>query len=492
MKKILRLICVALMFAGIFAFMPAGAEAQENETILSGIYIEEIDLSGLSKSEAYQACMNRLEELKLCVVYLSDENGVVAEVPAGEFGLDWDNPQIVDEALSLGRKGNAVARYKERKDIEHNGVVYNMELIVDEALVAQIVEEKCVGVGTQAVNPTLVRENGEFIIKDGQTGIAVDREATSKAICDALLANRSTDTVDVELVTTISDPAAKKEDLAKVKDLLGTFTTSYSSSNAARSGNVVNGTSLINGTVLFPGEEFSTYNAVKPFTTENGYFMAGSYLNGMVVDSMGGGICQVSTTLYNAVIRAELEITQRHSHSMVVTYVKVSEDAAIAESSGKDFTFVNNYDYPIYIEGITGPDKKVTFNIYGVETRPEGRTVEFENEIIQTLTPETERIIADASQGIGYVKIQSAHIGYKARLWKIVKENGVEVSREQVNSSSYSMSPRTAVVGINTANPQRLAEIQAAIGTANIDHVRGVAAALYAQEVAEAAGQPPQ
>ena len=215
--------------------------------------------------------------------------------------------------------------------------------------------------------------------------------------------------------------------------------------------------------------------------------MAGSYLSGMVVDSMGGGICQVSTTLYNAVLMAELEVTERHNHSMIVTYTQVSGDAAISESAGKDFRFVNNTDYPIYIEGITTENKKITFNIYGVETRDANRTIEYQNVILQVIHPETERIIADAGQGVGYVSVQSAHTGYKAELWKIVYVDGVEVSREQVNYSSYSMSPRTAVVGINTNNPQRQAEILAAIGTNNIEHVRGIAAQLYAQEVAEAA-----
>lgn len=102
------------------------------------------------------------------------------------------------------------------------------------------------------------------------------------------------------------------------------------------------------------------YETVAPFTAENGYAMAGSYLNGEVVDSMGGGICQVSTTLYNAVLRAELEVVERSPHSMTVHYVELSEDAAIA-GTYKDFKFKNSTDYPIYIEGYTTSVKKITF-----------------------------------------------------------------------------------------------------------------------------------
>lgn len=228
------------------------------------------------------------------------------------------------------------------------------------------------------------------------------------------------------------------------------------------------------------------YDAVKPFSADNGYYMAGSYLNGQVVDSIGGGICQVSSTLYNAVLLAELEVTERHPHSMIVTYVPRSADAAIAESSGKDFRFINNTDHPIYIEGTTS-GKNITFTIYGVETRSADRTVEYVSETLAENVPTTEKIIADAGQGVGYISIQSAHIGYRARLWKVVYENGVEVSREEVNNSSYSMSPRTAVVGTNTDNPDFNARIQDAIASGSIDNCKAVANQILAEINAAAA-----
>ena len=249
---------------------------------------------------------------------------------------------------------------------------------------------------------------------------------------------------------------------------------------------MANGCRLINGTVLYPGEEFSAYNTNKPFTEENGYYLAGSYLNGQVVESLGGGICQVSSTLYNAVLRAELQVVERNSHSMVVNYVDKSADVAIAESSGKDFRFVNNTDYPIYIEGYT-ENKKITFNIYGVETRDPSRKVEFESEILTETVPDHEDIVADASQPIGYVSATSAHIGYTAKLWKIVYENGVEVSREVVNNSTYKATPRTAVVGIASANPEYTAAMQAAIATGSIDNCKAMAAQLNEMAAAAAA-----
>ena len=176
---------------------------------------------------------------------------------------------------------------------------------------------------------------------------------------------------------------------------------------------------------------------------------------------------------------AELEVTQRYNHSMIVAYVDPSADAAIAESASKDFKFVNNTDAPIYVEGII-QNKKITVNIYGKETRDENREVIYESEIISRTPPGQDVIYVDAGRPIGYIVKESAHVGYKARLWKVVKENGEVVERTQVNSSTYKMTPRYATVGVATADPNAYNEIMAAIGTSSIDHVQNVIAILTA------------
>ena len=490
MKKFLKFTTITLMTALLICGRSFMVKAEEAETMKAGIYIEDIDVAGMTEAEANAAVETYIEEIKSMPVILRAAQGNEVEVTVADFGLEWTNTDIVKDALSIGTTGNPIARYKEVKDLENNGMTYRLEYSIDDALVAQVIQEKCLEFDQHAQSATMERINGEFVIHEEVVGAVVDEVASAEAIKTALSSSESMSDEGfvIDLVAKVEEPVGTAEDLLAVKDLLGSFTTSFSSSGKARSANVANGAALINGSVIYPGEEYSFYDNVKPFTYDNGYFMAGSYLSGMVVDSMGGGICQVSTTLYNAVLMAELEVTERHNHSMIVTYTQVSGDAAISESAGKDFCFVNNTDYPIYIEGYTSEDKKITFNIYGVETRDANRTIAYENVILQVIQPDYERIIADVTQGVGYVSVQSAHTGYKAELWKIVYVDGVEVSREQVNYSSYSMSPRTAVVGVATANPQRQAEILAACTTNNIEHVRGVAAVLYAQEIAEITG----
>lgn len=481
-----RLSVVTALCISVFSFGMT-AEAKEDEKIESGIYVNDINLSGKTVSEAQkeiQAYVDSFAEEQITLHAIDDH---VIVTTASELGMKWSNPDIVEEAAGLGKDGNIVQCYKALKDLEYANKVYKVTFDFDKAKIKALIEEQGLQYNQEAVNTTLTKVDDVFQITEGQTGIVVDAQASTDAVYEHLVQNWNGTSCDIDLVVTVDEPQGNAEELALVKDVLGTFTTSFSTSGASRSANVKNGCNLINGWTLYPGEEFSTYEAVAPFTEANGYYMAGSYLNGQVVDSLGGGICQVSTTLYNAVLRAELEVSERYNHSMIVSYVEPSADAAIAESSGKDFKFVNNTEHPIYIEGITTPEKQITFTIYGVETRESNREVQYESVVLERIAPDTEVIYTDASRPVGYCAVQSAHIGYKAQLWKVVTVDGVEVEREQINSSAYNKAPRSATVGVATADPAAYEAIMAAVATNSVDQVKAVAGAYQAAADAAAA-----
>lgn len=477
MKKIIKgLVGFGL---GIMVFsLPAMAVHAEEDQILNGIYVDDLSLGGMTKQEAEKALEDYTDALAGKTITLIAAENHEVPVTLSELGFDWSNREIIEEAAKIGQDGNVIKRYKAAKDLEHQNVVYHMEFSLDQDLTQAILSERCSVYDVAAQDASLSRENGQFVVIPGQTGQVVDLAASETELLNYLNGSWGKEDSQFPLTVIVDEARGTAEELSKVKDVLGTFSTSFKTSSAARCANVRNGCELINGTILYPGDEFSTYVAVSPFTEANGYYLAGSYLNGQVVDSFGGGICQDSTTLYNAVLLAELEVTERHNHSMIVSYVDPSADAAIAESAGKDFRFVNNTQAPIYIEGYTTEDKQVCFTIYGMETRSSDRQVRYESEIISRTVPDTEVIYTNEGLPVGSVAVQSAHIGYKANLWKIVTEGGVEVSREMVNSSSYKMVPRTATVGVATQDPNAYNEIMAAVGTGNIDHVKGVAAAL--------------
>ena len=464
-----------------FLFISLPVQAKEVVYIKDGIYVSDIHVGGMTVEEATAAVEEYVESLQPLEFTLQAAEAGESVVTAQQLGLTWKNEEVIREAAAVGQKGNIIQRYKMMKDLQYNNLRFELEFDVDVEAVSLLVED-CAKYDRDAINMSLKREDGEFVIVEGQIGYKLDVEKSIDEVIDFITQDWNHQGGAIALVVEEAQPRGTAEELSVVQDVLSSYTTSFKSSGEDRSANVTNGCKLIDGTVLYPGEEFSTMEKVTPFTEKNGYYMAGSYLSGKVVDSLGGGICQVSTTLYNAGLFAELDVTQRYNHSMVVSYVEPSADAAIAESAGKDFKFVNNTEYPIYIEGKV-KNKKLTFTIYGKETRPENREVSFESVILETTPAGPEVIYTDASQKIGYVSKQSAHIGYKAQLWKIVKVDGEEVSREQVNRSTYKMSPRQATFGVATADPNAYNEIMAAIGTGSIDHTVNVMNMLMAAPV---------
>ncbi len=431
------------------------------ETILKGVSIDKLDVSGMTREEALAALESYEKNLGGQSIKLGIGDNVI-EAKLSDLGVTFDNEDLVDEAIGVGHAGNIVKRYKDQKDLQHSGKTFPLSWQTNEDTVRTYVENNCTKYDKKAQNASLTRENGAFNFVAGTEGLELNVDSAVRTISDYLENSWTSDNTEVlNLETQVTEPEGSAEELANIKDLLGSFTTSFSTSGSNRCKNVSSGASHINGTVLYPGEEFSTYETVSPFTEANGYAMAGSYLNGEVVDSMGGGICQVSTTLYNAVLRAELNVTERSPHSMTVHYVDLSEDAAIA-GTYKDFKFVNSTEYPIYIEGYTTSDKKITFNIYGKETRDKNRTISFESQMVSE-TPATTILQEDAGQGIGYKAVSSkGSSGYVAELYKIVKVNGVETDRIKVNKSTYKGTNRVVTYG--TAGDPTLSEnLRAAI-----------------------------
>ncbi len=477
MKKAKWLWGILLLGLAVMSADPMEARAGER-TIEQGVYAGDINISGMTSQEAAIAVQDYVDSLSGVEITLNAVNGNTVTVTAGDLGLQWNNPGIIEEAIEIGKQGNIVQRFKALKALESSNRIYPIDLGFRQETIQTVLSEQCSIYDQPAVNATLSRSDGSFSVVEGQIGYAVDVAASATQLESYLSGDWNHEATTVDLVITETKPQGDAATLAQVKDVLGTYTTSYRTSGSSRCSNIANGCRLIDGTTLYPGEQLSVLDKITPFTEANGYYLAGSYLNGTVVESFGGGICQVSTTLYNAVLRAELQVDDRSNHSMIINYVEPSEDAAIAESGGKDFKFTNNLDYPIYIEG-TISGKSITFTIYGVETRDSNRTVEYESVVLETTVPPTDTITADPSLPVGYVDVtQSVHIGYKAQLWKIVKENGVEVSREQVNSSTYKAVPRYVTVGTATSDPNVAAQLQAAIDTGVLDNVNAVLATV--------------
>lgn len=474
MKKIGK-IMVGLTACACF-FLPAvDAKATDVVVFREGVFLEDVSLSGKTVEEVDADIQAKVDEALQKTFILSVEGNDV-EVTGEELGIYSKNLEDVEDALYVGYSGNVIERYKAIKDLEHSPVVFDLVLTADANAIKTVLEEKCSEYNQPAVDATVKRVNGSFVITEGQQGIVVDVDATVKGLQNFIENEWNGEDAFYSVAVKTEEPRGTKEELAKIQDVLGSFSTSYSSSGSNRSGNVANGTALIDGAVLYPGDEFSVYNAVSPFTEDNGYYMAGSYLNGQVVESFGGGICQVSTTLYNAVLLAELDIVERYNHSMIVNYVDPSADAAIA-GTYKDFKFKNNTDAPIYVEGYTSSDKRIYFTIYGQETREAGRKVTYESKVLQEKDPGKPKMVVDASMKLGSYSTSSAHTGYVAELYKVVTVNGVETERTRVNKSTYQASPATMVVGVKSSDKDAVKAMKAAVKNGDVALVKRLATA---------------
>ncbi len=175
-------------------------------------------------------------------------------------------------------------------------------------------------------------------------------------------------------------PSLSTEQAEKCNTVLGTFTTVYTGAGNGRAQNIKNGAKKLHGKVVLPGEAFSVAGALMPFTVENGYAPGGTYIDGQLSESIGGGVCQLSSTLYNALLQTNLEITERHPHSMPVGYVPLGRDAAIA-GDYKDLKFKNTTNVPVLLLcEATGTEVKV--KVYGAEEVKRGSVI-FESVITE-------------------------------------------------------------------------------------------------------------
>ena len=473
MKKSKKAGLILTVGAALFLAAGAPALADETDTISKNVYIGGVNVSGMTEEQATKAVEEKLGKGTggNYTVKIGDETTTAT---AENFGMEWTNREVVHEAMEVAKGGNLIKQYKDKKDLQVEPKNFEVAYAPNEQAVKTYVEKLAEEYNRDAEEGDITFANGYPEVTGGETGIAVNVDQSVSSIMKAL----EGDGTELTVVAEVQKPSVTKEELSQVKDVLGTATTYYGSSYE-RNTNVEVGASKINGTLIMPGETFSVTAAVTPFNADNGYYPAPSYESGQVVDTYGGGICQVSTTLYNAVLKAELQVDERHNHTMLVSYVDPSKDAAIAEGL-MDFIFTNNTDAPIYIYGV-GYQGTLNFTIYGHETRDPNRSISFRSETLsQTDASTNVKLVAKSDQNIGYLnQTQSAHQGLEAVLWKDIVNADGTTDTVQVNSSSYQASPAIYEVGIVSPNTQASAAIQTAIANNDLATVQAIINGSY-------------
>ena len=443
-----------------------------NTKIMNGVFVNGVDISNLSKQEAVELLNNKLNnnDENYITVY---RNGVTDIVHLEEIGGEFNTEKAVNEAYRIGREGNivqcnydilltSILKKKLKTTVEY-----------DKEKLEKKINETSLKIPDIALKASYAISDNNVVIKNSKAGYKIKADEFEKNMVEQFSSDTKKFEIPVEKVEkqeidiqaihdeiykepkdayytknpykvykeetgldfAISIEEAKKmlqedkeeytiplkvlEPNVKVGNLdngafpdqLASFTTYYGTGDAGRSYNIYLASKSISETVVMPGETFSFNTLIGECSTRTGYRESTIYLNGELSRGIGGGICQVSTTLYNAVLRANLEIVQRRNHSLSVTYVPLGQDAMVSIGSS-DFQFKNNRDYPVKVVASTGTGS-ITCQIYGLKNDTEYE-VKLETKVIFKTATNT-----------------------KTQTYKILYLNGREVSRTLLSTDSY-------------------------------------------------------
>lgn len=393
---------------------------------------------------------------------------VSAHLAGHETQLTETNVAVTDEGITVvnGQSGKKADREKleelivsefaksERKEIEVSFVVTAPSETDCDNLLDPLIS-------SYREAEYIKDENGNITVTEDVPGVVLDKTEAVK-----IMKEHTTEGESYVIPCQVQLSKYTKEYLEEClfKDNLASYSSSFATSGANRSSNVILAANTISGTVLMPGDVFSFNSALGERTVANGYKTAGAYVGGKTVDQVGGGICQVSSTLYNTVLLSNLEIVERRSHQMVVGYVPQGRDATVNWGT-TDFRFKNNTDFPVKIVSeING--KNVKISMLGTKTIP-NMEVKIETETVSVLSP-AERYVEDPTLPAGTTKKDTGKTGYVVASTRVVYSNGAEIKREKLTNSRYNPTDTVITVGtmeLPTEAVQTAPETPATSGT---------------------------
>lgn len=351
-----------------------------------------------------------------------------------DINVQYDFEKAAKESVEYGKDLSLNKRISIIKNKEPEEHIVKLDVKATEYELLKIEEDINNIINVQKENAYVTIQGGQVVIVPDVIGGKIELNEVRNKVKEVISGNIEEET-QVELNVKEERADIKLSDLERIKGVMSSFGTSYKSSSSDRATNVEIATNLVDGTLIMPGDVFS-YSEVSQRGRGN-YRDAPVYVNNKVELAEAGGICQVSTTLYGAIMKSNIRSIERRNHSLPVGYVKLGLDATVAWGS-IDYKFRNTYDFPIYINGIA-ENGVVKFNIYGDTEALGNRTYEMVNEIVSTKYP-TKKYIDAPDLTVGTEVIEdSGTIGYKVNSYQVAYENGIEISRDLISTDNYSM-----------------------------------------------------
>lgn len=508
-KKVIFTILILLLFllfiSVIFSLINMG-----NNKIINRVYIGDINISNLSQEEAKEKIETWYKETALSNIELT-YNELSENITIEQFDSTINSDELIKKACKIGKSGNII---KDNYEILFtllfkNKIELNIQL--NNEKIDKKIEEINSKLPDALQKSNYYIEEDNLIIKKGKKGIQINSEELKKQLNEVIKKEENRkiiipvneitpEEIDIEKIYNeikkdaqnayisqeplevhshvngvdfaisleeaknileeqkeeyviplkITIPEITLNDLGKeaFPQILGTFSTTYNTSNQNRITNLKLASEKIDGTIILPGETFSYNKVVGERTIAKGYKEAAVYAGGKVVDGIGGGICQLSSTLYNSVLYANLEITSRSNHRFLTSYVTAGRDATVSWGT-IDFCFKNTRSYPIKITSEV-KNGVVTTSIYGIKEEKEYEVV-IESKVTEVIPYSTKYVKDSTLKEEEEEIVQYGANGAKSETYKIVKYNGIVVSREQISSDIYSPLERIVKRGTKKA-----------------------------------------
>lgn len=400
--------------------------------IMPGVIIEDIDMSGKTKEEAIALLSERFSNPIADRIVTITAGDKTYTINYSDLNVQFNIDEVAEKAFEYNRELGVMDKYKYLKEPSTHNIeiefTYNGDII---NTVATTMESE---INVEKQNATISKNGSAFTVTDHVVGKKLDVQALIDEI-NAKVASTKEGNIEVAAIINEEMPSRTREALEKVNTQISSSTTQYGSSDANRATNIYLGAKTINGILLMPGESFSFNTLIGDTTPDKGYMPGGVYVGNKVEVGYGGGICQVSSTLHNAVVKSGILPDQRLNHSMPVGYMDLGMDATIAYGY-IDYVFTNPFEYPVYIEGYTS-GKSVTFSLYSDASVIAGKSYDFVRDVYSVTQPQTE-YKDEPTWEVGKEEVeQQPSTGYKVKVYRVTYTNGVETERILMNNDTY-------------------------------------------------------
>ncbi|MBU3145447.1 VanW family protein [Clostridium sp. CF012] len=416
--------------------------------ILPTVKIENEDLTGKTKEEAQKLMMDKYSSqvVKKKIDIVTEEKKYTLDY--SKLDAKYNINEAIEEAYSYGREMNMFQKYKAIK----SPVVKQIKLTFNynDKIVDQMLTEIAKNTNKKAVDATIAMgSSGQFNVTNDIVGMQLQEDALKKDIKSKINGALSEDVISIVAPVTQVKPKISTTALKTINTRIATYSTNYASSAQGRATNIGLSTNSINGTLLMPGDVFSFNGTVGERTSARGYQSAGVIIGDKIEQGLGGGICQVSSTLYNAILGTGLVSVERTHHTISSGYIPKGQDATV-DYGNLDYKFKNTNKYPMYIEGVIS-NRNVYFNVYSSSTLS-NRTYQIISEILEVTQPKTE-IINDATMYEGAKDIvKTGYNGYKVKVSRKTYENGKLINTEVINKDTFNVINGIVKVGTKKKN----------------------------------------